>query len=941
MRYFSLAIILVLLLPFTARTQSTMFQADFQNSAVQSNTTTANLNVGTVVGSWSLQITTNLNVYGDAGGVQKALCPDSNGNGGYGLTAKFANSALLASNVTVTVKLACGRNGTSGTGKAFSMVGYDVLGNASFDLQVFANQDQAGGTNGAIYWNNGGVYANWFGTNYSRAGDVRQLAVSSTGYNPASMTAIKIQLSASGYVVSLDKNNDGTIEWTSGVLPYNTNNTHHTPVTTISQILFAGGSGSGDWFDDLTVTGVAGAAPVGTITNGFVTVSPESQTQLITDWGYDIKGVSGNTVTPDYARTLFVTDHMSLLRVPIWGNIGNPAHPSAGVVVGSYYADQLYAMTNARAANSNVLFFASKKLDGTNSFPVWTKDSNGIIPSQYAVMLADYLQYIYTNGGFAIDVLGVDNESTYNEGNISASDFNSIINQLRSLAASRGFPLPKRFIGPENYGPDTSWLSTLMNNGWGTNLDIVGTHYYPQWRPLSSLQSLVALDGYTRPDWHSEVHWDNIYTNDIDNGEAALATLFDCTDTGLSGYVWWGYTRSGVVGGIESAFTSGTAKSRPVATTDLNGSASTLGTLIARSYRNGTNLIVWVLNNTTNAYANCKINVNRGSVTGSATCTSWTLTGVTGGTTNAASSTNFLVTLGARNITQITFAYAPPGPDALYALDGNVLDTSGSGNDGTAFNTTNYLLGRVGPLCLSFNGSNSYVQIPRVIGGQQDFTIAFWLRTTSPGGSGSQWWSGSGLVDGEVSGTTNDFGVSLLNGKIAFGVGNPDTTVASTITVTNGQWHHVAVTRNSFTGEMGLYLDGVLNTNIIGPTGLRTAPPGLRLGSVQTGAAGKFFIGSLDDVRLYNGLLATNSIYALAATPPHSTPVISRLVKAGGMAQISLTGDTNVNYTVLGSSNLIYWSALLVTNPLAMPLTVQIPVSNYAPAQFYRLQIGP
>jgi hypothetical protein len=204
-----------------ANAQVSVFQADFQASTVAAYTDADNLDSGTAIGSWSFQMDTNINVFGNAGASQKALCPDSNDNGGYGLTAFFTSSVKLQSNVVVTIKLARGRNGGGGMGKTFTMTGYDTLGNPNFDLQVFANQNQAAGTNGALYWNNGSNYTNNFGTTYSLAGDVRQINVSSTGYDPANMTALRVQLQGGGYVVSLDKDNNGSFEWTSSLLPYN------------------------------------------------------------------------------------------------------------------------------------------------------------------------------------------------------------------------------------------------------------------------------------------------------------------------------------------------------------------------------------------------------------------------------------------------------------------------------------------------------------------------------------------------------------------------------------------------------------------------------------------------------------------------------------------------------------------------------------------------
>jgi hypothetical protein len=48
---------------------------------------------------------------------------------------------------------------------------------------------------------------------------------------------------------------------------------------------------------------------------------------------------------------------------------------------------------------------------------------------------------------------------------------------------------------------------------------------------------------------------------------------------------------------------------------------------------------------------------------------------------------------------------------------------------------------------------------------------------------------------------------------------------------------------------MNLYVDGVWQASATGPTGARTVPPNLRIGSLQTGI--NFSSGSIDDVRIY------------------------------------------------------------------------------------------
>lgn len=214
----------------------------------------------------------------------------------------------------------------------------------------------------------------------------------------------------------------------------------------------------------------------------------------------------------------------------------------------------------------------------------------------------------------------------------------------------------------------------------------------------------------------------------------------------------------------------------------------------------------------------------------------------------------------------------PPVMKGLYAFEGNSLDTSGSGNDGTP-NALSYVSGKLGAQAAQFNGTGSYVLIPRSV--TDDFTVAMWVKTTdSAGGAGAQWWAGKGLVDGEVAGGGADWGTAVVDGKFVIGIGSTggDATLASSVDINDGAWHHVAATRNNATGAITVYVDGVLRGSGTGPTGSRTLPPGLRNGSLQTG--NNFLNGTLDDVRLYGRVLSGGEIGGLAERPPEVTKMI-------------------------------------------------------------------
>ena len=244
----------------------------------------------------------------------------------------------------------------------------------------------------------------------------------------------------------------------------------------------------------------------------------------------------------------------------------------------------------------------------------------------------------------------------------------------------------------------------------------------------------------------------------------------------------------------------------------------------------------------------------------------------------------------------------PGSPASLvrYRFEGNVQDSSGNGYHGTATALT-YVTGKVGAQAAQFNGTSSYVSIPRSV--TDDFTVAMWVKTTDTAGTaGAQWWSGKGLVDGEVGGGGADWGTAIVNGKFVLGVGSTsgDTTIASSVNINDGAWHHVAATRNNTSGAMAVYVDGVLRGSGTGATGSRTFPPSLRIGSLQTG--GNFLNGTLDDVRLYDRILTATEI---AAWPADNSPRPQNVTATPGNAKITLSWNAvsdATGYTVQRSA---------------------------------------
>ncbi|MDQ4122644.1 MAG: S8 family serine peptidase [Acidobacteriota bacterium] len=221
--------------------------------------------------------------------------------------------------------------------------------------------------------------------------------------------------------------------------------------------------------------------------------------------------------------------------------------------------------------------------------------------------------------------------------------------------------------------------------------------------------------------------------------------------------------------------------------------------------------------------------------------------------------------------------------------ENNTNDSIGGYDPGTFFGSVTYTTGRSGQ-AINFGGNGAF-SIQRQIG--DDFSIEFWLKTSSAGGSGeTNWYQGVGLVDAEVSGVTNDFGVSLGNGKILFGVGNPDTTIRSANTVNDNQWHHVVAARRKSDGSIRLYIDGVLSANGTGGTQSLTIPTQITFGKLQTGG---YYVGQLDEIKLYEDDLSATQVtsaYNGCASAQPSISISDRSLNEGN------SGTTNASFTV-------------------------------------------
>ena len=238
---------------------------------------------------------------------------------------------------------------------------------------------------------------------------------------------------------------------------------------------------------------------------------------------------------------------------------------------------------------------------------------------------------------------------------------------------------------------------------------------------------------------------------------------------------------------------------------------------------------------------------------------------------------------------------------AYYPLGDDSDDYSGNNYHGTPTNVTPSV-DRFGinDKAYSFNGT-SLIEIPRMV--QDDFTIAFWLKTNMNAGGSSNFWDGPGLVCGEVNGITNDYGITYGINQVNFGTGNPDVTISSS-NLSDNQWHFVTVTRNMTTGANKLFIDNNLVATATGSTLPLTAETTLRIGKSRYNM---YFNGSLDDFRFYDRVLFDSEIDMLFNEPASNATREITLDSESSIdyGQVYYGTDSSTNVVLTNTGNVI------------------------------------
>lgn len=194
----------------------------------------------------------------------------------------------------------------------------------------------------------------------------------------------------------------------------------------------------------------------------------------------------------------------------------------------------------------------------------------------------------------------------------------------------------------------------------------------------------------------------------------------------------------------------------------------------------------------------------------------------------------------------------------------NFIDATGSGRDGVPAGTVAQVDGPSGK-GMNFTGAsslNTNTDLSVVLGGNA--TMSFWIRTTQAGNAN---FYNAPAVTGIRSDTTgfNEvyYGWIRNTGAIGIQAKNGGTPAVSNFSVRDGVWRHVSMTRNSSSGQIRFFVNGVYNSVGTSGTGAVTnafTSLGVRIVASGTSAATLFFVGDLDGIRMNNSIISDDRI---------------------------------------------------------------------------------
>jgi hypothetical protein len=217
---------------------------------------------------------------------------------------------------------------------------------------------------------------------------------------------------------------------------------------------------------------------------------------------------------------------------------------------------------------------------------------------------------------------------------------------------------------------------------------------------------------------------------------------------------------------------------------------------------------------------------------------------------------------------------------AYYPFNGSANDVSGNGLNATVVGAalTTDSLGNPNS-AYSFNGTSDYIYVPdNALLRPGNLSLSVWVNTSDNNSS----FATPMIYKGDRTDTNNAqygllFGFGLLSGEVKLANCNiwwdstNDCGTADTSFYNDNEWHHYVLT---YDGSMlTIYADGQFRTDTIGPGGniLNCAGGDLNIGIIPeavtfggtTFVDNVYFMGKMDELRIYNRALNSSEVSAL------------------------------------------------------------------------------
>ncbi|WP_298404714.1 LamG domain-containing protein [uncultured Chloroflexus sp.] len=240
-------------------------------------------------------------------------------------------------------------------------------------------------------------------------------------------------------------------------------------------------------------------------------------------------------------------------------------------------------------------------------------------------------------------------------------------------------------------------------------------------------------------------------------------------------------------------------------------------------------------------------------------------------------------------------------PSSLATTSATATPSTAGGSSIRFFGSSTNDLDRIKIPLVTINSSGIS---SRPVNVDRDLTLEFWMKANAadnmaPACEG--WYYGNIIIDRDIfgNGDYGDYGIAICDGKlvVGFSVGNDDRLLKGNRTVTDGVWHHIAVTRAN-SGQVRLFVDGQLDAQINGPSGridyrlnrptsYPNSDPYLVFGAEKHDYPGsRYYNGLLDDVRISNIVRYTGDF--ARPTAPHpvdaNTVALYRFDEGSGTA---------------------------------------------------------